>query len=86
MSGFMFSEMFGMLEYLTALLATVLVSRHGIPPTRIPEVDLARYCQRRPAGVVAHSSAGNARVRVSPSAHRTRRRQRQYLRLRPGDE
>jgi hypothetical protein len=38
-----------------------------------------------PGSVVAHSSAGNARVRVSPSAHRTRRRQRQYLRLRPGD-
>jgi hypothetical protein len=33
MSGLMFSEMFGVLEHLTALLATVLVSRHGIPPT-----------------------------------------------------
>jgi hypothetical protein len=31
-----------------------------------------------PGSVVAHSSAGNARVRVSPSAHRTRRRQRRY--------
>jgi hypothetical protein len=49
MSGFMFSEMFGMLERLTALLATVLVSRHGIPPTQIPHVVMARYCQRRPA-------------------------------------
>src|SRR5579864_6745306 len=46
MSGFMFSEMFGVLEHLTALLATVLVSRHGIPLTRIPHVALARYCQR----------------------------------------
>jgi len=29
MSGFMFGEMFGMLEKLAALLAAVLVSRHG---------------------------------------------------------
>ena len=49
MSGFMFSEMFGVLEHLAALLATVLVSRHGTPPTRIPRVVLAIYCQRRPA-------------------------------------
>jgi hypothetical protein len=47
MSGFMFSQMFDMLEHLTALLATVLVSRHGIPPTRIPQVVLTGYCQRR---------------------------------------
>jgi hypothetical protein len=46
MSGFMFSEMFGMLERLTALLATILVSRHGIPLTRIPHVVLSRYCQQ----------------------------------------
>jgi hypothetical protein len=45
MSGFMFSKMFGMLERLTALLATILVSRHGIPLTRIPHVVLSRYCQ-----------------------------------------
>jgi hypothetical protein len=45
MSGFMFSEMFGVLEHLAALLATVLVSRHGTPPTRILRVVLARYCQ-----------------------------------------
>jgi hypothetical protein len=45
MSGFMFSEMFGVFEHLIALLATVLVSRHGIPPTRIPHVVLARYCR-----------------------------------------
>jgi hypothetical protein len=37
----MFGEMFGMLERLTALLATILVSRHGIPLTRIPHVVLA---------------------------------------------
>jgi hypothetical protein len=49
MSGFMFSKMFGMFEHFAALLAPVLVSRHGIPPTRIPHVMLARYCQRRPA-------------------------------------
>ncbi|WP_199272208.1 hypothetical protein [Paraburkholderia acidiphila] len=30
----MFSEMLGMLEHLTALLAPVLVSRHGIPLRR----------------------------------------------------
>ena len=29
MSGFVFGEMFGMLEHLATLLATVLVSRHG---------------------------------------------------------
>jgi len=48
MSGFMFSEMFGVFEHLIALLATVLVSRHGIPPTH-PHVVLARYCRRPPA-------------------------------------
>jgi hypothetical protein len=49
MSGFMFSKMLGMFEHFTALLAPVLASRHGILPTRIPHVVLARYCQRRPA-------------------------------------
>jgi hypothetical protein len=49
MSGFMFSEMFGMFERLTALLATILVSWHGIPLTRIPLVVLARCSQRCPA-------------------------------------
>lgn len=39
----MFSKMLGMFEDLTALLAPVLVSRHGIPPTRILHVVLARY-------------------------------------------
>jgi len=29
-------------------LTTVLVSRHGIPPTRIPHVVLAGYCRRPP--------------------------------------
>lgn len=33
-----------------------------------------------PGTVVTHSSAGNARVRVSPSAHRTRRKERQHRR------
>jgi hypothetical protein len=47
MSGFMFSEMFGVLEHLTALLAAVLVSRHVIPPMLISHVVLAS--QRRPA-------------------------------------
>jgi hypothetical protein len=42
MGGCMFSKMFGMFEHFTALLAPVLVSRHGIPPTRIPHVVLAR--------------------------------------------
>jgi hypothetical protein len=37
MSGFMFREMFGLLENLAALLATVLISRHGIFPLRKPE-------------------------------------------------
>lgn len=37
----MFSKMLGMLEHLTTLLAPVLVSRHGIPLTRIPHVVLA---------------------------------------------
>jgi hypothetical protein len=37
MSSFMFREMFRMLENLAALLATVLVSRHGIFPLRKPE-------------------------------------------------
>jgi hypothetical protein len=46
MSGFMFSEMFGMLEHLTALLATVLVSRHRTSPTQIPHVVRARYRQQ----------------------------------------
>jgi hypothetical protein len=49
MSGFMLSKMFGMFERFAALHAPVLVTRHGIPPTRIPYVVLARYCQRRPA-------------------------------------
>ncbi|MGF6649956.1 hypothetical protein OKW34_000518 [Paraburkholderia youngii] len=34
----MFSKMLGMFEHLTALLAPVPVSRHGIPPTRILHV------------------------------------------------
>lgn len=38
----MFSKMLGMLEHLTALLAPVLVCRHGMPLTRIPHVVLAR--------------------------------------------
>ncbi|CAM2185687.1 hypothetical protein PSAC2689_80100 [Paraburkholderia sacchari] len=46
MSGLMFGKMLGMFEHLTALLAFVLVSRHGIPPTRIPHLALARYCLR----------------------------------------
>jgi len=37
MSGFMFREMFGMLENLAALLTTVLVSRHRTFPLRKPE-------------------------------------------------
>lgn len=37
MSGFMFGEMFSMLESLAALIATVLVSRHGLSPLRKPE-------------------------------------------------
>jgi hypothetical protein len=47
----------------------------------------SRAAQILPAmhgSVLAHSSAGNARVRVSPGAHRTLRRQRQHPRLRPG--
>lgn len=52
MSGLMFGEMFRVLEYLTALLATVLVSRHGNPPTRIPHVVLTRYS----AGDMRHCS------------------------------
>jgi hypothetical protein len=32
MSGLVFGEMFGMLENLAALLATVLVRRHGASP------------------------------------------------------
>ena len=44
MSGFMFREMFGMVENLAALLATVLVSRHGTFPLRKPErADRMRY-------------------------------------------
>ena len=66
MSGFMFSEMFGVLEHLTALLAAVLVSRHVIPPMRISHVVLARSAP--PGSVVPHSSAGNARVRASGNA------------------
>jgi hypothetical protein len=77
MSGFMFSEMFGMLERLTALLATILVSRHGIPLTN-PARRAGQMLPAMPGSVLAHSSAGNARVRVSPSAHRTLRRQRQH--------
>jgi hypothetical protein len=47
MSGLMFSKMLGMFEHLTALLAPVLVSRHGIPPTRILHVVLAGHGLRR---------------------------------------
>ncbi|MGF6810632.1 hypothetical protein OKW30_005824 [Paraburkholderia sp. Clong3] len=43
MSVFMFSKMLGMFEHLTALLTPVPVSRHGIPPKRIPHVWLTRY-------------------------------------------
>jgi hypothetical protein len=78
MSGFMFSEMFGMLERLTALFATILVSRHGIPLTRIPHVVLSRYCQQCAGSILAHSNAENGRIRGSPSAHRRLRRQRQH--------
>ena len=42
----MFGEMFGVFEGLTALLATILVSRHGNPLTRILHVVLATQCQR----------------------------------------
>jgi hypothetical protein len=63
MSGFMFSKMLGMFEHFTALLAPVLVSRHGIPPTRIPRVVLARYCRRGPQPGIIHSSAGTRRKR-----------------------
>ena len=38
-----------------------------------------------PGSVVTHSSAGNARVHVSPGALRTRLRRRQYPRLPTGD-
>jgi hypothetical protein len=72
MSGFMFSKMFGMLEHLTALLATVLVSRHGIPPTRIPQVVLTSYCQRRQLILVQETPAYASRpaliVRVPGNA------------------
>ncbi|MGF6299802.1 hypothetical protein OKW43_002151 [Paraburkholderia sp. WC7.3g] len=54
MGGFMLGKMLGMFERLTALVAPVLVSRHGIPPTRIVRVVLARYCLRRPA--IIHST------------------------------
>ncbi|MGF6605885.1 hypothetical protein OKW45_000785 [Paraburkholderia sp. WSM4175] len=43
MSVFMFSKMLGMFEHLTALLTPVPVSRHGIPPTRIPHIGPTRY-------------------------------------------
>ncbi len=46
MSGFMFRERFGMLENLAALLATVLVSRHGTFSLRKPErADRMRYAR-----------------------------------------
>ncbi|SIT41580.1 hypothetical protein BN2475_310104 [Paraburkholderia ribeironis] len=38
MSGFMLCEMFNVLKRFVALLAAVLVSRHGIPPARIVRV------------------------------------------------
>src|SRR4030095_2981195 len=36
MRGFMFREMFGLLESLAALLATILISRHGTFPYESP--------------------------------------------------
>ncbi len=46
MSGFMFRERSGMLENLAALLATVLVSRHGTFSLRKPErADRMRYAR-----------------------------------------
>ena len=62
MSGFMFNEMFGMLERLTALLATILVSRHGIPLTRIPHVALSRYCQQCAAGGIGKGGESGVEV------------------------
>jgi predicted DNA-binding transcriptional regulator AlpA len=49
MSGFMFREMFDMLENLAALLATVLISRHGFSLTKARKrrSDALRSC--RPA-------------------------------------
>jgi hypothetical protein len=43
----MFDNMLGMFENLTALLAPILVSRHGIPPTRILHVVVAALALRR---------------------------------------
>src|ERR1700761_1622402 len=38
-----------------------------------------------PGSILAHSNAENGRIRGSPSAHRTLRRQRQHPRLPPGE-
>jgi len=48
MSGFMFGEMFGMLEKLAALLAAVLVSRHGASQWRKPEAPTEYVTPWRP--------------------------------------
>jgi hypothetical protein len=48
MGDLMFSEMFSVLEQLATLLATILVRRHGSPPTRIAPV-LAGYDSPAPS-------------------------------------
>ncbi|WP_185733526.1 hypothetical protein [Burkholderia sp. Bp8998] len=40
----MFSEMLDALERLAALLATVLVGRHGIPPVSMLREDMSMVC------------------------------------------
>jgi hypothetical protein len=65
MSGFMFSEMFGVLERLATRVTTVLVSRHGTAPTQIPHVLARNDAPATSSVVVTHSSAGTARIRVS---------------------
>lgn len=58
MTGFMFSKMFGMFEHFPALLAPVLVSRHGIPPTRKPARHAGQIPPAARGSVITHSSAG----------------------------
>jgi len=76
MGGFMFGEMFGMLEELAAFLATVLVSRHGASPLRKPDASIGmRYasdvrCPVMPLNRTVTSLAINPVRRRAGALHR----------------
>jgi hypothetical protein len=79
MRGFMFREMFGLLESLAALLATILISRHGTFPYESPNApaDALRPC--RPV----HSNRILKREKIAAYGMGRRRQTMANLVLRP---